>query len=121
MRFWLLKARDCHANLRFARNDSLFVRASYRLYFKTVGFWVGLMGICPVRKGVFFKSPILCHAAPPTVSFRRVGILSLPPPVCEALGIIYTISAVLSMENFDFSIFFFLKAGEGRIRAQFYL
>ncbi len=26
MRFWLLKARDCHANLRFARNDSLFVR-----------------------------------------------------------------------------------------------
>jgi len=28
MRFWLLKARDCHANLRFARNDSLFVRGS---------------------------------------------------------------------------------------------
>lgn len=28
MRFWLLKTRDCHANLRFARNDSLFIRSS---------------------------------------------------------------------------------------------
>ncbi len=28
MSFWLLKGRDCHANLRFARNDRLFVRGS---------------------------------------------------------------------------------------------
>jgi len=35
MRFWLLKAQDCHANLRFARNDSLFVRGSKKNYWDT--------------------------------------------------------------------------------------